>query len=108
VAQSAKNEPLYVKSLPDLTWKQLLDGDACTECGRCQDACPAHAAGTPLSPKQFILSIRQALHRDGRVLVSGKNNGQGGDQKLLGGEDISQDVLWSCTTCGACEAMPGS
>jgi Fe-S oxidoreductase len=102
VAQSAKNEPLYVKSLPDLTWKQLLDGDACTECGRCQDACPAHAAGTPLSPKQFILSIRQALHRDGRVLVSGKNNGQGGDQKLLVGEDISQEVLWSCTTCGAC------
>ena len=102
VAENAKNEPIYVKSLQDLTWKQLLDGDACTECGRCQDACPAHAAGTPLSPKQFILSIRQALHRDGPMLATGKNNGQGGKYKQLVGDEIPQEILWSCTTCGAC------
>ena len=57
VAETAKNEPIYVKSLSDLTWKQLMEGNACTECGRCQDVCPAYAAGTPLSPKQFVLSI---------------------------------------------------
>ena len=102
VAQNAQSEPIYVKSLQDLTWKQLLDGDACTECGRCQDACPAHAAGTPLSPKQFILSIRQALHRDGPILAANKTSMQDGKLKLLVGDEISQDVLWSCTTCGAC------
>ena len=83
VAQNTKNEPIYVKSLQDLTWKQLLDGDACTECGRCQDACPAHAAGTPLSPKQFILSIRQSLHRDGKYIAAGKSSGQMGSKNNL-------------------------
>jgi Fe-S oxidoreductase len=98
VALNTQSEPIYVKSLQDLTWKQLLDGDACTECGRCQDACPAHAAGTALSPKQYILSIRQALHRDGPLLAAGNN----GKLKQLVGDEITQDVLWSCTTCGAC------
>ena len=102
VAESAQGEPIYVNSLQDLTWKQLLDADACTECGRCQDACPAHAAGTPLSPKQFILSIRQALHRDGSVIAGSKNGGSDEKVKQLVGEDIPQDVLWSCTTCGSC------
>jgi len=102
VAQTAQNEPIYVKSLQDLTWKQLLDGDACTECGRCQDACPAHAAGTPLSPKQFILSIRQALHRDGPILTDSKTSVQDGKLKQLVGDEIPQEILWSCTTCGAC------
>lgn len=102
VAQNTQNEPIYVKSLQDLTWKQLLDGDACTECGRCQDACPAHAAGTPLSPKQFILSIRGALHRDGPILTARKTTDIEGKVKQLVGNDITQNVLWSCTTCGAC------
>lgn len=102
IAQGAKNEPIYVKSLQDLTWKQLLDGDACTECGRCQDACPANISGKPLSPKQLILSVRQALHRDGPILAANKVNGNAGKVKRLVGDDVSQDVLWSCTTCGAC------
>jgi len=102
ITQNAKSEPIYVKSLQDMTWKQLLDGDACTECGRCQDVCPAYAAGTALSPKQYILSIRQALHRDGPILVAGKISGQDGKLKQLVGDEISQDILWSCTTCGAC------
>lgn len=102
VAQTANNEPIYVKSLTDLTWKQLLDGDACTECGRCQDACPAHAAGTSLSPKQVIISIRQALHRDSPILAAKKTNNQNDKLKQLVGDDISQETLWSCTTCGAC------
>jgi Fe-S oxidoreductase len=102
VIQTAQNAPIYVKSLQDLTWKQLLDGDACTECGRCQDACPAYAAGKPLSPKQFIMSIRTALHRDGPILAAGKTNGQETKLKQLVGDEISQEILWSCTTCGAC------
>jgi len=97
VAQTKEGQPIYVSTLRGLTWKQLLDGDACTECGRCQDACPAFAAGTPLSPKQVILGIRDALRRDGAVLLRG--NGQ---TPLLVGEAIKDAVLWSCTTCGAC------
>jgi Fe-S oxidoreductase len=102
VAETADHEPIYVKSLQDLTWKQLLDGDACTECGRCQDACPAHAAGTPLSPKQFILTIRQALHRDGPRFAAGKPNGHEEKLPQLVGVDLAPELLWSCTTCGAC------
>jgi Fe-S oxidoreductase/nitrate reductase gamma subunit len=102
IAQTADDEPIYVKSLSDLTWKQLLDGDACTECGRCQDACPAHGSGTTLSPKQVILSIRQALHRDGPILTNAKIKGENENVKQLVGDEISQETLWYCTTCGAC------
>jgi Fe-S oxidoreductase len=82
-------EPIFASKPSDLTWKQLLDGDACTECGRCQDSCPAYGAGMPLSPKQVILSLRDSLHHNG-----GKSS--------LVSEAIPEDVLWSCTTCGAC------
>ena len=104
IAASAQGEPIYSKALNDFTWKQLLDSDACTECGRCQDACPAHAAGTPLSPKQLILSIRAALERDGRSLANLQiNSGKPVEPvPLLVGDAITDDQLWSCTTCGAC------
>ncbi len=97
VAQSQAGEPIYVKTLRDLTWKQLLDGDACTECGRCQDACPSFASGAPLSPKQLILDVRDALRRDGAALLLGN----GSAPQLLDGA-ITDAMLWSCTTCGAC------
>ncbi len=99
VAQTKEDQPIYVKTLRDLTWKQLLDGDACTECGRCQDACPAVAAGTPLSPKQLMLSVRDTLRRDGPRLLSG--NGTRNAPPLVG-EAVKNEMLWSCTTCGAC------
>lgn len=97
IKEDSKKEPIYVSSLRDLTWKQLLDGDTCTECGRCQDACPAFAAGTPLSPKELILSIRNTFYRDGPTLVKTDNK-----STPLVGEAIKDTVLWSCTTCGAC------
>ncbi|MCL5994694.1 MAG: (Fe-S)-binding protein, partial [Chloroflexi bacterium] len=97
-AQNKDGQSIFVSTLRDMTWKQLLDADACTECGRCQDACPAHAAGTPLSPKQLILSVRDMFHQNVRVLATSAHGGNG---KLVG-EAIKDDVLWSCTTCGAC------
>lgn len=104
LASNAQGEPIYSKALTDLTWKQLLDGDACTECGRCQDACPAYAAGTPLSPKQFILSIRNSLHQDGPSLARMKTDSGKPENTIppLVGNAITDDLLWSCTTCGAC------
>jgi len=89
VGENGQGEPVYVSSLRDLTWKQLLDGDACTECGRCQDACPSFAAGTSLSPKELMLSLRNALH-------------QNGNGAALVGETITGAMLWPCTTCAAC------
>ena len=97
IAETDTGESIFVDSLDDLTWTQLLNGDACTECGRCQDACPAHAAGTPLNPKELILNIRGALHKDGPSILAGNGN-----TPPLVGERIKDDVLWSCTTCAAC------
>jgi Fe-S oxidoreductase len=102
IAETAQGEQVYVSTLRDLTWKQLLDGDACTECGRCQDACPAFAADMPLSPKQLILDLRDALRRDGPALVRPPSGNGNGKPPLLVGETITDDVLWSCTTCSAC------
>ena len=80
-----------VASLDDLSWKQVLDAFACTECGRCTSVCPATAAGSPLAPRQLILDLRDALY-----------HGADESQPL-----IPDEVLWSCTTCMACvEACP--
>jgi Fe-S oxidoreductase/nitrate reductase gamma subunit len=87
--------PIYVKNLDQLTWKQILNGEACTECGRCQDACPAHGAGYTLNPKELILGIRARLE-------DAKANKNGYDLSLLEHPGLSQEALWACTTCGAC------
>jgi len=97
IPQTAAGEPVYASTLRGLTWKQLLDSDACTECGRCQDVCPAFAAGMPLSPKELMVQLRTALRRDGPALVAGN-----GSSPQLVGEGIQDAMLWSCTTCRAC------
>lgn len=78
-----------VNSLAKFDWKQQLDLLSCTECGRCQAACPAYAAGLPLSPKMLITDMRDAIGEDSSAL------------SLVGGV-ISEETLWACTTCRAC------
>ncbi|MFI5340014.1 MAG: (Fe-S)-binding protein [Candidatus Methylomirabilales bacterium] len=73
--------------------KDLLDLVACTECGRCQDVCPAWATGKPLTPKGVIIDLRD------RLLAQARGGGNG--KPMVGGV-IGEDVIWSCTTCGAC------
>ena len=91
-----EGQPVYVSKLNELSWKQILNGDACTECGRCQDVCPAYGAGYPLNPKDLILGIREIFES------SKSSNGKSVDQSLLNNSKISKEVIWACTTCAAC------
>jgi Fe-S oxidoreductase/nitrate reductase gamma subunit len=80
-------------SIDDLGWKERLALNACADFGGCQDVCPAHAAGTPLSPMQLVEDLRR---------VSDTSTGNGaGSRDLLNGA-VSEDTIWSCTLCGAC------
>ncbi len=95
-------DTMAIRTFQDLTWKDMHDLYTCTECGRCQAVCPAHAAGQPLSPKMVILKLRDALNER---MAAGTLNDP--DQPSLAGGVISQEELWACTTCGACqEACP--
>ena len=84
-----------VATLNDFTWTQLMNGDACTECGRCQDACPAYVSGQPLSPKEVVLAIAHEFAKVG---------GETESPSPFTGEVVKAETLWSCTTCGACVA----
>jgi Fe-S oxidoreductase len=85
--------------IEDFTWKQMLDLATCTECGRCQNECPAWNTGKPLSPKLLIMGLRDNMFASADRLLSGET---GGDVATLVPTTIDPDVLWSCTTCGAC------
>jgi Fe-S oxidoreductase/nitrate reductase gamma subunit len=97
VAADAQGGYSYTDRVQHLTWKQLLESDTCTECGRCQDVCPAYAAGRPLSPKKLILGIREAFHAEQARILKDQP-----ESKPLVGSYIPDEMLWSCTTCGAC------
>jgi Fe-S oxidoreductase/putative Ca2+/H+ antiporter (TMEM165/GDT1 family) len=88
----------------DFTWKGMLDFATCTECGRCQSQCPAWNTGKPLSPKLVIMNLRDHLFEEAPYILAGKEHEDA--RALVGPESdggvIDPDVLWSCTTCGAC------
>jgi Fe-S oxidoreductase/nitrate reductase gamma subunit len=87
-----------VNSLTGFTWKDLLDLDACTECGRCTAVCPANAVGKELSPRDIILQLRDLMHDEFRM----------SNVEIIGSVPAtSPAALWQCTTCAACmEACP--
>jgi Fe-S oxidoreductase len=93
-------ESFGVKKLKDFTWKHILDFYSCADCGRCSDNCPANAAGRPLSPRFISIKGRDLTFRNYPVLPGG--NGAVQEQALIG-DIYSEDEIWSCTTCGACE-----
>ncbi|MFQ5641210.1 MAG: (Fe-S)-binding protein, partial [bacterium] len=91
-------------AITDLTWPQLLDLYACTECGRCQDSCPAYHSGKELNPALLIHDLKEHLNDVGPSLLSGKGSATG---KNLVGDVISEAVIWGCTTCLGCvESCP--
>ncbi len=110
-----------IRTLADLSRKDLLDGFTCTECGRCEEACPAHRSGKPLNPRSLIMGVRrmsEAAERGVDLIPNSpivrETYGLGGitpDADRLAapiiGDAISYDAVWDCVTCGACvEACP--
>ena len=96
-------EKFGVDDVRDLTWKQLLDGFACTDCGRCTSACPAHATGKPLSPRKIIMNIRERAAELTPILLAAA---EGGNHAILKhrllDHFVTEPELWACTTCRAC------
>ncbi|GIJ27741.1 Fe-S oxidoreductase [Micromonospora qiuiae] len=121
-----ESDQFGVAHVEQFTWKGLLDFTTCTECGRCQSQCPAWNTGKPLSPKLLVLSLRDHAYAKAPYLLAGGGKDLTGEEKataaqlahvdvlalaeaekpLIGdaeaGGVIDPDVLWSCTTCGAC------
>src|SRR5690349_17163513 len=115
-----------VSQVEQFSWKGLLDFSTCTECGRCQSQCPAWNTGKPLSPKLLIMSLRDHAHAKAPYLLAGGGKTMEGEEQasaeqladvpatalteaerpLIGTFEengvIDPDVLWCCTTCGAC------
>ncbi len=121
-----ESDQFGVAQVEQFTWKGLLDFSTCTECGRCQSQCPAWNTAKPLSPKLLVLSLRDHAYAKAPYLLAGGGKDLTGEEKateaqlahmdvlalaegnrpLIGTEEeqgvIDPDVLWSCTTCGAC------
>lgn len=105
-------ESFGVKNITELTWKQLLDGYACTECGRCAQVCPAANTGKVLVPREIVLGIKENLFYNAQNLIRKqellplvtsnlpKENPHGYYEY---GFAIPDKALWQCTTCGACQ-----
>ncbi|MGP3926568.1 heterodisulfide reductase-related iron-sulfur binding cluster [Streptomyces sp. 8N616] len=121
-----EDDQFGVSQVEHFSWKGILDFSTCTECGRCQSQCPAWNTGKPLSPKLLIMSLRDHAHAKAPYLLAGGGKDMEGEEKateeqlkdvpasalaeaerpLIGTLEengvIDPDVLWSCTTCGAC------
>jgi len=97
-------ERLGASALTDFIWKDLLDMDACTTCGRCQAVCPAYASGAPLSPRNLILDLRDYMTAHGARLAQGAGDGAAPPEDVppLVGGAVSEETVWACTTCAAC------
>jgi Fe-S oxidoreductase len=101
-ALEAGTQSLGAETITDLTRKELLDLTACTECGRCQSACPAWNTGKPLSPKLLVMNLRDHLFEAGPELLSARADGSEPERHALVPDVVDDEVVWACTTCGAC------
>ncbi|MFO7988495.1 MAG: (Fe-S)-binding protein, partial [Desulfotignum sp.] len=90
-------ESFGVKKLEDFTWKHMLDFYSCADCGRCSDQCPANAVGRPLSPRFISIKARDLMFKNYPL------SGEIYKSKMLVEDIYTEDEIWSCTTCGACE-----
>jgi Fe-S oxidoreductase len=100
-------ESFGAATVEDFTWKQLLDTDACTMCGRCTSVCPAHATGKPLDPREIVLKTGEVMARTGTPPISPPI---GVDPEITVSADslferITPDEIWACTSCKACDEV---
>ncbi len=121
-----KAETFGVSRIENLTWKNLLDLDACTRCGRCTDNCPAHLSGKPLNPKMVLQNLKAELAAKAPLLLAAKaqatkspvvgtaasvgpeSSGKAAtvtEAKPLVGGVVDTDSIWNCTTCFACQEV---
>jgi Fe-S oxidoreductase/nitrate reductase gamma subunit len=110
VEQFESAETFGVHKVEEFNWKEMLDTEACTRCGRCQDNCPAHLSQKPLSPKKVILDLKEHIHHKANLLLDERGKPRESVQyegpDLIGGI-IEEEAIWACTTCRACiEACP--
>ena len=89
-------------TIADMTWKQMVDDMTCTECGRCQDACPAFATGKNLSPKLVVMGLRDQLYREGHAMLAAVEGGPIFAGQPLVPTAVADETVWDCVTCGAC------
>jgi Fe-S oxidoreductase len=89
-------------TVPDLTWKEIVDTFSCTECGRCQDACPAWATGKALSPKLLIMGLRDQVLEEGPKILAARAHEEPYEPPALVPNAVTDEVVWDCVTCGAC------
>ncbi len=87
--------------IENLSWKQILDGYTCTECGRCTSVCPAATVGKSLSPRKIIVNIRHRVEEKAPLMAKGITEGEIFERHLVH-DYISDTELWECTTCNAC------
>jgi Fe-S oxidoreductase len=93
------NGDVGVSAVEQFSWRQKLDFYTCSECGRCQEVCPAYGSGMALSPKLLMMKLRDSLKEWGRA---GLSDGAGLEKALIG-DVITEDDLWACATCYACD-----
>ena len=99
------SERFGVSRVEDLSWKSMLDGYTCTECGRCRVVCPTAITGKPLDPKVHITALRDAVYEATPEILgiaSGRGDGAPESRRELIGGWISEETIWACTTCGFC------
>jgi Fe-S oxidoreductase/nitrate reductase gamma subunit len=94
-------ETYGVRDISEYTWKQLLDLEACTNCGRCQDVCPAHLTQKPLSPRNMTQNLCKHLRREGPKLLATPVDKR--QPEAIMEKTVGEDELWACTNCMACE-----
>ncbi len=100
------NGDFGVSAVEKFRWRQMLDFYTCTECGRCQEVCPAYNSGSALSPKLLMMSLRDNLMERGEALSAHSSNNVDKPailERSLVGEIITDEILWACTSCLACD-----
>jgi len=86
--------------IQDFKWKDLLDLYSCAVCGRCHANCPAQLSGKTLSPREVVLNLKEHLLETGPELLAGKTSDK---SKTMIGDVVTEEEIWACTTCGACQ-----